>query len=59
MRDEIFNRCKLPRTLRETGKVTREQLAQIAELTLDDGAIIINPKEADRAEIMAILEKAW
>ncbi|MEK6789370.1 MAG: iron-containing alcohol dehydrogenase [Pseudomonadota bacterium] len=59
MRDEIFNRCKLPRTLQETGKVTREQLAQIADLTLDDGAIIINPKEADRDEIMAILEKAW
>jgi len=59
LRDEIFNRCKLPRTLQETGKVSREQLAQIADLTLDDGAIIINPKEADRDEIMAILEKAW
>jgi len=34
-------------------------VAKIADLTLDDGAIIINPKEADRDEIMAILEKAW
>ena len=59
LRDEIFNRCKLPRTLQETGKVTRDQLAQIADLTLDDGAIIINPKEADREQILAILEKAW
>lgn len=59
LRDEIFNRCKLPRTLQETGKVTRDQLAQIADLTLDDGAIIINPKEADREQVLAILEKAW
>lgn len=59
LRDEIFNRCKLPRTLQETGKVSREQLALVADLTLDDGAIIINPKETSRAEVMAILEKAW
>lgn len=59
LRDEIHARCKLPRTLQETGKVSREQLAQIADLTIDDGSIIINPKEADREEILAILEKAW
>lgn len=59
LRDEIHARCKLPRTLQETGKVSREQLAQVADLTLDDGAIIINPKETSRDQVMAILEKAW
>lgn len=59
LRDEIHARCKLPRTLQETGKVSREQLDHIADLTMDDGAIIINPKETSRAEIMAILERAW
>lgn len=59
LRDEIFARCKLPRTLQETGKVTREQLGQIADLTLDDGAIVINPKETSRDEILAILNAAW
>lgn len=59
LRDEIYARCKLPRTLQETGKVAREQLKQIAELTIDDGAIIFNPKESDRAEVLGILEKAW
>lgn len=59
LRDEIHARCKLPRTLQETGKVSREQLAHIADLTMDDGAIIINPKETSRDEVMAILERAW
>lgn len=59
LRDDIFARCKLPRTLQETGKVTREQFEHIADLTLDDGAIIINPKEIDRKQVMALLEKAW
>lgn len=59
LRDEIHTRCKLPRTLSETGKVTREQLGQIADLTLDDGAIVINPKETSREEILAILNAAW
>lgn len=59
LRDEIYNRCKLPRTLQETGKVSKEQLKQIADLTIDDGAIVFNPKESDRAEILGILERAW
>ena len=59
LRDEIHARCKLPRTLQEAGKVSREQLDQIARLTLDDGAIIMNPKEADLGQIKAILELAW
>lgn len=59
MRDELYNRCKLPRTLQETGKVQESQLEQIAELTINDGSIIFNPKEADREEALAILRRAW
>lgn len=59
MRDELYARCKLPRTLQETGKVQESQLAQIAELTINDGSIIFNPKEADRDEALAILKRAW
>lgn len=59
MRDELHARCKLPRTLQETGKVQESQLAQIAELTINDGSIIFNPKEADREEALAILKRAW
>jgi hypothetical protein len=33
---------KLPRTLRETGKVTEAQLDEVAEKALNDGSIIYN-----------------
>lgn len=59
LRDELYNRCKLPRTLQETGKVQEAQLAQIADLTINDGSIIFNPKETDREEALAILQRAW
>lgn len=59
MRDELHSRCKLPRTLQETGKVQESQLAQIADLTINDGSIIFNPKETDREEALAILKRAW
>ncbi|MFZ5561745.1 MAG: iron-containing alcohol dehydrogenase [Pseudomonadota bacterium] len=59
LRDELYNRCKLPRTLQETGKVQEGQLAQIADLALNDGCIIFNPKEADRDEALAVLRRAW
>jgi alcohol dehydrogenase len=59
LRDELYARCKLPRTLQETGKVQESQLEQIAELTINDGSIIFNPKEADREEALAILKRAW
>ncbi len=40
MRDAIYDRCKLPRTLQETGKVSREQLPLIADQAINDGSII-------------------
>jgi alcohol dehydrogenase len=59
MRDQLHHRCKLPRTLLETGKVQEDQLEQVADLTINDGSIIFNPKEADREEALAILRRAW
>lgn len=59
LRDEVYRRTGLPRTLQETGKVQREQLPKIAEQALDDGSIIFNPKETDRRQIEAVLERAW
>ena len=59
IRDELYLRCKLPRRLSETGKVSRDQLARIAEMALDDGSIIMNPMEVDLSDAMAVLEKAW
>lgn len=59
MRDRIFDLTKLPRTLRETGKVTEAQFDEIAEKALNDGSIIFNPKETSLKDLKSILEKAW
>ncbi|MEX7563737.1 alcohol dehydrogenase, partial [Stenotrophomonas maltophilia] len=55
----LFMMTKLPRNLRETGKVTEAQLDEIAEKALNDGSIIYNPKEANFDDLKAILQKAW
>lgn len=59
LRDELYTRCKLPRTLLETGKVSQDQLELIADTALNDGSIIYNPKESTRDDILQILKKAW
>lgn len=59
MRDALYKHCKLPRTLKETGKVEESQLDAIAALALDDGAIMFNPREASLEDAQAILRKAW
>ena len=59
MRDRLYALTKLPRTLRETGKVTEAQLDEVAEKALNDGSIIYNPKEANVKDLRAILDKAW
>jgi alcohol dehydrogenase len=59
LRDNLYTRCQLPRTLQETGKVTQDQLPHIADLAINDGSIIFNPKESDRAELLAVLNAAW
>lgn len=59
MRDRIYSLTKLPRTLRETGKISEAQLDEVAEKALNDGSIIYNPKEATLEDLKSILKKAW
>ena len=59
LRDTLYERTKLPRTLQETGKVDKSQLPEIAKKALDDGSIIYNPKEARLDDLISVLEKAW
>lgn len=59
MRDQLYALTKLPRTLSETGKVSKEQLDEVAEKALNDGSMIYNPKEASFADLRNILEQAW
>lgn len=59
MRDALHERCQLPRTLQETGKVEKSQLDRIAGACLDDGSIMFNPREVRLKDAQAVLEKAW
>lgn len=59
MRDRIYSLTKLPRTLSETGKISKAQLDEVAEKALNDGSIIYNPKEASLEDLKSILKKAW
>lgn len=59
IRNQLYERTKLPRTLSETGKVQPHQFDEIAEKALNDGSIIYNPKEASLQQLKEILQKAW
>jgi alcohol dehydrogenase len=59
LRDRVFDATQLPRSLSESGKVDKSQFSKIADLAVDDGALMFNPVEADRSDIIGILEKAW
>jgi alcohol dehydrogenase len=59
LRDTLWARAKLPRTLSETGKVKREQLPEIARAALDDGALIMNPVDVRYEDALRVLERAF
>lgn len=59
LRDTLYEKTKLPRTLKETGKVTQADFDAIADKALDDGSIIYNPKESSKQDLLAILQLAW
>ncbi len=59
MRDALHQKAGLPRTLSETGKVERAQLAEIAKIAIDDGTLIMNPRDVSYDDALAVLERAY
>ncbi len=59
IRDALWQKAKLPRTLAETERVSRERLPEIARLSLDDGSLIMNPVEVRYEEALSVLERAY
>lgn len=59
IRDDLFEQTKLPRTLQETGKVTKDMFDAIVDRALNDGSVLFNPKEVTKKDLLAVLEKAW
>jgi alcohol dehydrogenase len=54
---ELNHACGLPMRLRDVG-VTEADLPAIARTAINDGALIMNPKEAGLDEIALILQQA-
>lgn len=52
-------KCGLPKSLSETGKIDRSMFEQVAMSSVNDGAIIVNPKAADIDDVIEILEMAY
>lgn len=59
LRDALWDKAKLPRSISETGKVQRSQLPEIARLSLDDGALLMNPVEVTYEDALRVLEGAY
>ncbi|HOB41963.1 MAG TPA: iron-containing alcohol dehydrogenase [Bacillota bacterium] len=58
MSAEYSRICGLPTKLREVG-VKKEDFSAIARAAVNDGAMIVNPVEADEDDVLGILEKAY
>ncbi|WP_368159308.1 iron-containing alcohol dehydrogenase [Aeromonas sp. R5-3] len=59
LRNTLWETVKLPRTLREAGLTDKALLPEIRDLAINDGALLYNRKDADRAQLLALLEQAW
>jgi len=58
LQHELRQHCALPTSLREAG-VQQNQFESIADKALNDGALLFNPVEADREDLLALLRLAW
>ncbi len=58
MRDDLYEICKLPRTLKEAS-VDHTKLPDIAAAALKDGASMYNVEEIEYADALTLLEKAY
>lgn len=50
--------CGLPLTLEAAG-VSKDDFAKVAEFAVNDGALIVNPRTADEAQVIEILNAAY
>lgn len=59
LRDTLWLAVKLPRTMSEAGVSDRSLLGEIRDLAVNDGAMLFNRKDADREQLLTLLERAW
>ncbi len=58
LKTELYEHCKLPQTLKEAG-VLRNKMEQIAETTIDDGALTFNPEAVEQIDALRVLISAY
>lgn len=58
MISEFHESCGLPMRLSET-KAKREDFERVSQTAMKDGAMIVNPKQVNRQDVLDILEKAF
>ncbi len=58
MKEKLNKLTGLPITLKEAG-VKKEDLPEVAKKAINDGAIIVNPKEAGYEDVLEILQEAY
>ncbi|MCG8670094.1 MAG: iron-containing alcohol dehydrogenase [Pseudomonadales bacterium] len=59
MKEQVYSICQLPRTLSETGAVQRSDLPKIAQMSLDDASMLLNPIDATYEQALEILQQAF
>lgn len=59
LRDSLWQAVRLPRTLAEAGVTDKAVLSEIRDLAINDGALLYNRKDADREQLLALLEQVW
>ncbi len=58
LREELHELSGLPLTLKEAG-VKEDQFEEIAEHTLNDGALMFNPRDLNKEEALELVKKAY
>lgn len=58
LEERLHKLCGLPLTLKDV-KVDKKDFEAVAKAALNDGAMIVNPKQVEKADVIAILEKAY
>ncbi|MBQ3218211.1 MAG: iron-containing alcohol dehydrogenase [Akkermansia sp.] len=55
---KLHDICGIPLTLSDAG-VVRDTFAHVAEVAVNDGALIVNPRAADESQVIEILNAAY
>lgn len=59
LKEAVYQESGLPRRLSETEALKQGDLPRIAKMTLDDGAMLLNPIDATYDQVLELLKKAW